>query len=110
MIETYNNIARYNLIETKYHQMAFQSPSDGALISPYQQSFGTPGQTKVSSDRQRETTHEICCLAAECALKVKVARVIEFFTAVQTSCRNNITMLGILNGVARALVLFQYQG
>ena len=24
-----------------------------------------PGQTKVSRDRQRETTHEICCLAAE---------------------------------------------
>ena len=30
-----------------------------------QQSFGTPGQTKVSGDRQRETTHEICCLVAE---------------------------------------------
>ena len=28
-------------------------------------SLGTPGQTKVSGDRQRETTHEICCLAAE---------------------------------------------
>ena len=37
----------------------------GALISPYQQSFGTPGQTKVSGDHQRETTHEICSLAAE---------------------------------------------
>ena len=64
----------------------------------------------MSGDRQRETTHEICCLAAECALKVNVARVIEFFTAVQTSCRNNITMLEILNGVARALVLFQSPG
>ena len=68
-IETYNNIARYNLINTKYHQMAFQSPSDGALISPNQPSFGTPGQTKVSGDRQRERererTHEICCLATE---------------------------------------------
>ena len=61
----YNNIARYNLINTKYRQMAFRSPSDGALISPYQISFGTPGQTKVSADHQRETTHEICCLAAE---------------------------------------------
>ena len=35
--------------------MAFQSPSDGALISPYQWSFGTLGQTKVSGDHQRET-------------------------------------------------------
>jgi hypothetical protein len=64
-IETYNNIARYNIIDTKYCQMAFRSPSDGAPISPNQPSFGTPGQTKVSGDRQRETTHEICCLAAE---------------------------------------------
>ena len=24
-----------------------------------------PGQTKVSGDHQRETTHEVCCLAAE---------------------------------------------
>ena len=27
--------------------------------------LGTPGQTKVSGDRQRETTHEICCLAGK---------------------------------------------
>ena len=27
--------------------------------------LGTPGQTKVNGDSQRETTHEICCLAAE---------------------------------------------
>ena len=54
-----------NWINAKYHQMAFQSLSDGALISPSQSSFGIPGQTKVSGDRQRETTHEICCLAAE---------------------------------------------
>ena len=27
--------------------------------------LGTPGQTKVSGDRQRETIHEICCLAAK---------------------------------------------
>ena len=52
-IQLYNNIARYNLIDTKYRQMAFQSPSDGAMICPYQQSFGTPGQTKVSGDHQR---------------------------------------------------------
>ena len=58
-------MARYNLIDTKYRQMAFQSPSDGALISPNQQSFGTPGQRKVSGDRQREITHKLCCLAAK---------------------------------------------
>ena len=43
----------------------YKVPSDSAPISPIQRSFGTPGQTKVSGDRQRETTHEICCLAAE---------------------------------------------
>ena len=64
-IETYNNIAMYNLIDTKYRQMAFRSLSDGAPISPNQPSFGTPGQTKVSGNHQRETTCEICCLAAE---------------------------------------------
>ena len=53
-IETHNNIARYNLIDTKYWQMAFGSLSDGTPISPYQQSFGAPGQTKVSGERQRE--------------------------------------------------------
>ena len=46
--------------------LMFQSPSDGAPISPNQPSFGIPGQTKVSGDRQRETTREIFCLAAEC--------------------------------------------
>ena len=35
---------------------------DGAVVA---RCLGTPGQTKVSGDRQRETTHEICCLAAE---------------------------------------------
>ena len=40
----------------------YKVPSDGALISPNQRSFGTLGQTKVSDDRQ---TNEICCLAAE---------------------------------------------
>ena len=43
-------MASYNLIDTKYRQMAFWSQSDGAAISPYQQSFGNPGQTKVSCD------------------------------------------------------------
>ena len=35
---------------------------DGAVVGLC---VRTPGQTKVSVDRQRETTHEICCLAAE---------------------------------------------
>ena len=48
----YNNIARYNLIKTKYRKMALPS-------------FGTRGQKKVGGDHQRETTHEICCLATE---------------------------------------------
>ena len=45
--------------------MAFRSPSDVAPISPNQPSFGILCQTKVSGDRQRETTHKSCCLAAE---------------------------------------------
>ena len=45
--------------------MVFLSPSDGAPISPYHQLFGTPGQTKVKCDRQRQTTHNFCCLAAK---------------------------------------------
>ena len=45
--------------------MACRSLSDSAPISPIQQSFGTPCQTKVSGDRQRETTHKICCLLAK---------------------------------------------
>ena len=57
-------MARYNVIDTKDCQMAFRSLSV-TPISPYQQSFGTPGQTKMSGDRQREATHEICCLADE---------------------------------------------
>ena len=52
-IDKINNIARYNLINTKYRQVVFQSPSNGAPISPNQHSFGTPGQTKVSGDRQK---------------------------------------------------------
>ena len=35
---------------------------DGAVVT---HCLGTPGQTKVGGDRQSETTHEICCLAAE---------------------------------------------
>ena len=41
-----------------HHQMALRSVAN-------KKSFGTPGQTKVSGDQQRETTHEVCCLAAE---------------------------------------------
>ena len=46
----------------------YKVPSDGAPISPIQQAFGIHGQTKVSGDRQRETTHEPCCLAAEVSI------------------------------------------
>ena len=60
-----HSYCRYNLIDTMHPQMAFRSPSDGALISPIQQSFETPSQTKVSGDRQRETTHGVCCYTDE---------------------------------------------
>jgi hypothetical protein len=55
--------------------MVFRSPSDGTPNSLYQQSFGTPGQTKVSGDQQRETTHEICCLPAELSYFVMIVMV-----------------------------------
>ena len=58
-------MASYNLIDTKYRQMAFRSLSNDTPISPYEKSFGTPGQTKVSGDQQRETTHDFCYLAVE---------------------------------------------
>ena len=35
---------------------------DGAVAM---RCLGTPGQTKVSGDRQRETTHQVCLSAAE---------------------------------------------
>ena len=64
-IQLYKNIARCNLIGTKYHQMASQSLSDSTLISPIQRSFETPGQTKVGGNRQREATHEVCCYTSQ---------------------------------------------
>ena len=45
--------------------MASQSLSDSTLISPIQRSFETPGQTKVSGNRQREATHEVCCYTSQ---------------------------------------------
>ena len=60
-IDKINNIARYNLIETKYHQMALQL-ARSSVVAQY---LGTPGQTKVIGDCQRETTHEISCLPAK---------------------------------------------
>ena len=48
----------------------YKIPSDGIPIGAVvARCLGTPGQTKVSGDRQRETTHEICCLAAELAIR-----------------------------------------
>ena len=43
---------------------------DGAVVLHF---LGTPGQTKVNGDRQRETTHENCCLAAEFSLPYQTA-------------------------------------
>ena len=60
-IDQINNIARHNLIDTKYRQMVFQSLG-GVVVAT---SLGTPGQTKVSGDHHRETTHEVCLSAAE---------------------------------------------
>ena len=73
IIDKINNIAWYNIFDSKYRQVAFQSPLDGTLISPNQPSLGTPSQTKVSGDRQRKTTHEICCLAAEYSPAKKIS-------------------------------------
>ena len=59
VIDKINNIARYNLIDTKYGQMALRLAKRRCSLAL----FGK--QTKLSGDHQRETTHEICCLAAE---------------------------------------------
>ena len=49
---------------------------DGAVVV---HCLGTPGQTKVSGDHQRETTHEICCLAAELSLKAESLLKLRFY-------------------------------
>ena len=41
--------------------------------------LGTPGQTKVSGDRHRETSLEICCLAAELSLKAESLLKLRFY-------------------------------
>ena len=57
-IEIINNKARHNLINAKCRWRS--DWLDGAW------SFGEPlDQTKVMQIRQRETTHEICCLATQ---------------------------------------------
>ena len=61
-IEIINNKARHNLINVKYRQMAFRS----ARWHCSREFFWEPlGQTKVMHSHQRETTHDICCLAVE---------------------------------------------
>ena len=61
LIEIINNKARHKVINVKYRQMVFWSVG-GAVVG----SFWKPlGQTKVMHNHQRETTHEICCLAAK---------------------------------------------
>ena len=111
MIRLLNNIARYNLIDTKYRQMAFWSPSDGAPISPYQPSFGTSGQKKVSGDNQRETTHEVCCLAAEFLAGLDrniVSRINQFkpfqHIILKACCPNIYTVVGCLVVWSRSVV------
>ena len=82
--------------------MAFRSLSDGAPISPYQQSFGTPGQTKVSGDRQRETIHEVCCLAAEWRDWAIFKNAILVLRSTIVKCWRNIWM--VPRGSKRSLV------
>ena len=55
--------------------MASQSLSDSTLISPIQRSFETPGQTKVSGNRQREATHEVCCYTSQLPLNIVEAEI-----------------------------------
>ena len=56
---------------------------DGAIVVLC---LGIPGQTKVSGDRQRETTNEICCLAAECTVTFKKKLVTRVRTRDFTVC------------------------
>ena len=61
IIEIINNKARHNLIDAKCRWRSDQL--DGAVVV---RCLGTPGETKVSGDRQTETTHASYCLAAKC--------------------------------------------
>ena len=61
--------------------------SYGTPISPNQPSFGIPGQTKVSGDHQRETTHEICCLAAELADEERTFVYFFYYLSVTPLCK-----------------------
>ena len=73
--------------------------SDSAPINLNQPSLGIPGQTKVSGDRPRETTNEICCLAAECTVTFKqklVTRVgTRDFTVCMYVCMSNQMLIKI---------------
>ena len=60
-IEIINNKARHNLIDPNTIRWRCDRLDDTVVL----RCLGTPGQTKVNGDRQRETPHEICCLAAE---------------------------------------------
>ena len=55
--ENINNKARHNLVDAKYRWRSDQLDSAGSFLEPL-------GQMKVTQIRQRETTHEICCLVA----------------------------------------------
>ena len=57
-IEIIKHKARHNLINVKLRSDRL----DGAVVGSF---LGTPWSIKVMHSRQRETTHEICCLAAE---------------------------------------------
>ena len=67
MNQYFSKISKISTISSIQNTVRWRSDLlDGAIVT---HCLGTPGQTKVSGDRQRETTHEICCLAAESRLK-----------------------------------------
>ena len=54
-IDILNNRARHNMIDAKWRWRSDRLDGAGSFREPF-------GQTKVMQIRQRETTHEICCL------------------------------------------------
>ena len=67
VIDKINNIASSTISSIQNIVRWSSDRLDGAVVA---RCLGTPGQTKVSGDHQREPPHEICCLAAKYTKKI----------------------------------------
>ena len=77
---------------SNHRQMALQSVPTSNLLEPLQ----GPGQTKASGDHQRETTHEISCLAAKCKVYKAGQDIIKFNFQIRFSILVQCVKIAIL--------------